>query len=69
MRGLVVERPLRCRGWRRALYALGIFGALFCYWQQPDSLSEYIWAILPQGNLLARVHGLRGFRARSARGP
>jgi len=43
-----------------ALYGLGIFGALFYYWQQANSFWEYVWAIFPEGNLLACVHGIRG---------
>ena len=31
-----------------ALYGLGIFGALFDYWQQADSFWEYVWAIFPK---------------------
>src|SRR4029453_3674821 len=31
-----------------ALYGLGIFGALFYYWQQADSFWEYVWAIFPK---------------------
>ena len=29
-----------------ALYGLGIFGALFYYWQQANSFWEYVWAII-----------------------
>ena len=28
-----------------AIYGLGIFGALFYFWQQADAFWEYVWAI------------------------
>src|SRR6185503_12055205 len=31
-----------------AIYGLGIFGALFYYWQQANSFWEYVWAIFPK---------------------
>ena len=31
-----------------ALYCLGIFGALFYYWQQANSFWEYVWAMFPK---------------------
>jgi hypothetical protein len=27
------------------IYGLGIFGALFYYWQQADAFWEYVWAV------------------------
>ena len=49
-----------------ALYALGIFGASFYYWQQADSFWEYVWAILPKAVLWPAFMVYEGFR-RSAR--
>lgn len=43
-----------------AIYGLGIFGALFYYWQQADAFWEYIWAIFPKAIFWAGVPGLRG---------
>jgi len=31
-----------------AIYGLGIFDALFYYWQQADAFWEYIWAVFPK---------------------
>ena len=31
-----------------AIYGLGIFGALFYFWQQADAFWEYIWAVFPK---------------------
>jgi len=30
-----------------AFYSLGIFGALFYYWQQANAFCEYVWAVFP----------------------
>ena len=34
-----------------AIYGIGIFGALFYYWQQADAFWEYLWAIFPKAIL------------------
>ena len=49
-----------------ALYALGIFGALFYYWQQADSFWEYVWAIFPKAILWPAFMVYEGFRALGA---
>ena len=43
-----------------AIYGLGIFGALFYYWQQARLVLGIHLGDLPEGHLLAGVHGLRG---------
>ncbi|GGI09405.1 hypothetical protein GCM10011354_33910 [Egicoccus halophilus] len=41
------EQPRRRRGrWWRAIYGLGIFGALVWFWQQADTFWEHPLAIL-----------------------
>jgi hypothetical protein len=47
-----------------AIYGLGIFGALFYYWQQADAFWEYIWAIFPKAILWPAFMVYEGFRAR-----
>ena len=49
-----------------ALYALGIFGALFYYWQQADSFWEYVWAIFPKAVLWPAFMVYEGFMALGA---
>jgi hypothetical protein len=46
-----------------ALYGLGVFGALFYYWQQADSLWEYIWAIFPKAFFWPAYMVYEGLRA------
>jgi hypothetical protein len=47
-----------------ALYGLGIFGALFYYWQQGGGLVLGIrLGDLSEGDLRACVHGLRGVQS------
>jgi hypothetical protein len=43
-----------------AIYGLGIFGAWVYYWQEADGFWEHAYAIFER--LLARLHGVRGFR-------
>ena len=45
-----------------AIYGLGIFGALVCYWQQADSFWDHLRRDL-SGPVLAGLHGVRGFEA------
>ncbi len=49
-----------------ALYSLGIFGALFYYWQQADSFWEYVWAIFPKAIFWPAYMIYEGFRALGA---
>ena len=49
-----------------ALYGLGIFGALFYYWQQADSFWEYVWAIFPKAMLWPAYMIYEGFKALGA---
>jgi hypothetical protein len=49
-----------------ALYGLGIFGALFYYWQQADSFWEYVWAIFPKAIFWPAYMIYEGFRALGA---
>jgi hypothetical protein len=49
-----------------ALYGLGIFGALFYYWQQADSFWEYVWAIFPKAIFWPAYIVYEGFRALGA---
>jgi hypothetical protein len=49
-----------------ALYGLGIFGALFYYWQQADSFWEYVWAIFPKAIFWPAYMVYEGFRALGA---
>jgi hypothetical protein len=49
-----------------ALYGLGIFGALFYYWQQADSFWEYVWAIFPKSIFWPAYVVYGGFRALGA---
>jgi hypothetical protein len=49
-----------------ALYGLGIFGALFYYWQQADSFWEYVWAIFPKAIFWPAYVVYEGFRALGA---
>ena len=49
-----------------ALYALGIFGALFYYWRQADSFWEYVWAIFPKAILWPAYMVYEGFSALGA---
>jgi hypothetical protein len=46
-----------------ALYAPGIFGALFYYWQQADAFWEYVWAIFPKAIFWPAYMVYEGFRA------
>ena len=46
-----------------ALYGLGVFGALFYYWQQANSFWEYIWAIFPKAIFWPAYMVYEGFRA------
>jgi hypothetical protein len=45
-----------------ALYGLGIFGALFYFWQQADSFWEYVWAIFPKAIFWPAYMVYEGFR-------
>ena len=49
-----------------AIYGLGIFGALFYYWQQANTFWEYIWAIFPKGVFWPAYMVYEGFRALGA---
>jgi hypothetical protein len=49
-----------------ALYGVGIFGALFYYWQQANSFWEYIWAIFPKAIFWPAYMVYEGFRALEA---
>jgi hypothetical protein len=49
-----------------ALYGLGVFGALFYYWQQADSFWEYVWAIFPKAIFWPAYMVFEGFRALGA---
>jgi hypothetical protein len=49
-----------------ALYGLGIFGALFYFWQQANSFWEYVWAIFPKAILWPAFMVYEGFRALGA---
>src|SRR4029453_11427286 len=49
-----------------ALYGLGIFGALFYYWQQADSFWEYVWAVFPKAIFWPAYMVYEGFRALGA---
>jgi hypothetical protein len=49
-----------------AIYGLGIFGALFYYWQQADTFWEYVWAIFPKAILWPAFMVYEGFRALGA---
>jgi hypothetical protein len=49
-----------------AIYGLGIFGALFYFWQQADAFWEYIWAVFPKAILWPAFMVYEGFRALGA---
>jgi hypothetical protein len=49
-----------------AIYGIGIFGALFYYWQQADAFWEYIWAIFPKAVLWPAYMVYEGLRALGA---
>ena len=49
-----------------ALYSLGIFGALFYYWQQADRFWEYVWAVFPKAILWPAFMVYELFRALGA---
>jgi hypothetical protein len=49
-----------------AVYGLGIFGALFYYWQQADAFWEYVWAVFPKAILWPAFMVYEGFRALGA---
>jgi hypothetical protein len=49
-----------------AIYGLGIFGALFYYWQQANSFWEYVWAIFPKAIFWPAYMVYEGFRALGA---
>ena len=48
------------------IYGLGIFGALFYYWQQADAFWEYVWAIFPKAILWPAFLVYEGFSALGA---
>lgn len=45
---------------------LGIFGALFYYWQQADAFWEYVWAIFPKAIFWPAYMVYEGFRTLGA---
>jgi hypothetical protein len=49
-----------------AISGLGIFGALFSYWQQADTSWGYIWAIFPKAILWPAFMAYEGFGALGA---
>jgi hypothetical protein len=49
-----------------AIYGLGIFGALFYFWQQADSFWEYVWAFFPKAIFWPAYMVYEGFRALGA---
>jgi hypothetical protein len=49
-----------------ALYGLGVFGALFYYWQQANAFWEYVWAIFPKAIFWPAYMVYEGFRALKA---
>jgi hypothetical protein len=49
-----------------AIYGLGIFGALFYYWQQADAFWEYVWAIFPKAIFWPAFMIYEGFAALGA---
>ena len=54
-----------------AIYGLGIFGALFYFWQQADAFWEYIWAVFPKAILWPAfmVYEVQGARRVTGIGP
>jgi hypothetical protein len=48
------------------IYGLGIFGALFYYWQQADAFWEYVWAIFPKAVFWPAFLVYEGFSALGA---
>jgi hypothetical protein len=48
------------------IYGLGIFGALFYYWQQADAFWEYVWGIFPKAIFWPAFLVYEGFSALGA---